>query len=200
MKQAVSELTSALVGVYDQVRESWKIPEVEGSRVVKGAECERARDRVLLAIDSILFEFRAYLELLARFAYGILKALGKGPAPTEILSSRGAVEIINKNGKIKPHAFLLYVCDQVSVPPDWFEFLSSHRNFFTHNGAPYCAIEDLMVRPPEFDLLIMKTNIHDFDRADPSSYFRVSEFQTVVGGLSALSAAAQQYLVYKIRE
>jgi hypothetical protein len=195
MRRAVEELKSALLDVYNQVPEPWSIPAVRGFRVVSGDKCERARDRVLLAIDAFLFEFRAYLDLLARFVHGVLSALGKGPSPTESLSSGKTVEITGKNGKLKPHAFLLYISDKVSVRPDWYEFLSAHRNFFTHEGAPYCAIEDLMVRPPEFDLIIMKANIHDFQKADPSDYFRVSECQAVVTGVSQLSRAAQQYLI-----
>jgi hypothetical protein len=195
MKRAVEDLKSALLDVYNQVPEPWNISAVSGFRVISGNECERARDRVLLAIDAFLFEFRAYLDLLARFVHGVLLALAKGPSRTENLSSGKIVEITHKNGELKPHAFLLYISDKVNVPPGWYEFLSSHRNFFTHEGAPYCAIEDLMVRPPQFDLIVMKANIHDFQLADPADYFRVSECQAVVRGISELSAAAQQYLV-----
>jgi len=195
MRRAIEDLQNALRDIYGQVPDPWSMPVVEGFRVVRGDECERARDRVLLAVDSFLFEFRAYLDLLARFVHGVLLAIGEGPARTEQLSSGATVEIIGKNGKLKPHAFLLYVCDQLGVPADWYRFLTSHRNFFTHEGAPYCAIEDLMVRPPEFNLLIMKANIHDFQHADPGSYFRVSECESVVNGIRVLSAAAQQNLI-----
>lgn len=194
-KRAVEDLKSALLDVYNQVPEPWSIPPVNGFRVIHGEASERARDRVLLAIDAFLFEFRAYLDLLARFVYGVLIAMGKGPAKTESLCTGRSIEIIGRNGKLKPHAFLLYLCDKLSLPTDWYEFLSAHRNFFTHEGAPYCAIEDQMVRPPQFDLLIMKSNIHDFQSADPSEYFRVSECQAVVSGIAKLSSAAQQYLL-----
>jgi hypothetical protein len=91
------------------------------------------------------------------------------------------------------------MCDTVAVQTDWYEFLSKHRNFFTHEGAPYCAIEDLMVRPPEFDLIVTKANIQDFQSADPSRYFRISEFQGVASGISALANAAQRYLIYRVQ-
>jgi hypothetical protein len=195
MRRAVEELKSALLDVCKQVPEPWSVATVSGFRMVSGGACERARDRVLLAIDSFLFEFRAYLDLLAGFVYGVLKAAGKGPCRMETLLSGVTIKITRRNGKLKPHAFLLYVCDKVSVPTDWYEFLSTHRNFFTHEGAPYCAIEDLMVRPPEFDVIIMKANIHDFQHADPSSYFRVSECQAVVAGVAALGAATQKYVI-----
>jgi hypothetical protein len=87
----------------------------------------------------------------------------------------------------------------LGIPKDWYEFLNSHRNFFTHAGAPYCAIEDRMVRPPEFDLIVMKANIHDFVSADPSDYFRISECQSVIEGLRSLSAGVQRYLIDALR-
>lgn len=200
MKCAVRDLKNALRDIYELVPEPWSLRPVNGYRVVGGDATERARDSVLLAIDSFLFEFRAYLDLLARFVYGFLTVLGKGPHWKERLPTGKAVEIVGKSGRLKPHAFLLYLCDRFAVPVDWYEFLCSHRNFFTHEGAPYCAIEDRMVRPPEFDLLVMKSNIHDFQKADPSKYFRVSECQAVVNGLAKLSLAAQKLVVDALQE
>jgi hypothetical protein len=195
MRQAVEQLNGSLRDIYNEVRDPWSVPAVSGIRVINSNGCARARDRALLAIDSFLFEYRAYLDLLARFVHGVLSALGKGPSRTETLSSGEPVEITRPNGKLNAHAFLLYACDRVSIPTDWYRFLSSHRNFFTHEGAPYCAIEDLMVRPPELDLIIMKSNIQDFQKAKPSSYFRVSECQAVVTNIVALSASLQQFLI-----
>jgi hypothetical protein len=195
MKRAIKELKTALGDIYTQVPDPWNVPVVDAYRVVRGEACEDARDRVLLAIDSFLFEFRAYLDLLARFVHGVLVALGKGPGRTEVLSSGSAVHITGRKGNLKPHDFLLYLCDKLHVATDWYGFLSTCRNFFTHEAAPYCEIEDLMARPPEFDLIIMKANIHDFHRANQSDWFRMSECQSVVKGIHALCAAAQQYLV-----
>jgi hypothetical protein len=48
------------------------------------------------------------------------------------------------------HAFLPYLANMQGVSKDWYEFLIAHHIFFTHPGASYCAIEDRMVRPPEF--------------------------------------------------
>jgi hypothetical protein len=194
MKRAIEELKLALADIFNQVSEAWGMPEAGVDRVIRGSECERARDRVLLAIDSFLFEFRAYLDLLAGFMHGILLAIGKGPSKSERLSSGRVLQITGKGGNLRPHDFLLYLCDKLSVATDWYEFLSRHRNFFTHEGAPYCAIEDRMVRPPEFDLIIMRANITDFEHANPSEFFRVSECQPIVHGIQALSRAAQHYL------
>jgi hypothetical protein len=198
LNQAVNELKSALVDISTLVPDQWFDVPVE-DRAVKGVACERARDRVLLAIDSFLFEFRSYLDLLARFVYGVLVAINKGPSRTEGLASGKSVEILGKSGKLKPHNFLLYLIDLLGLPTDWLSFLAVQRNFFTHEGAPYCAIEDRLERPPVYDLIIMKTNIIDFADADPDSFFRVSECQLVVDGIRALSAATQDYLEKALR-
>jgi hypothetical protein len=200
MKRAIDGLKTSLRDIYNLVPEPWSIPEKAGFRVISGQECERARDGVLLAIDSFLFEFRAFLDLLARFVYRFLVQIGREPAATQRLSSGSTINVIDKGRKLLPHAFLLYMADKLNVPIGWYEFLNTHRNFFTHEGAPYCAIEDRMVRPPEFDLIVMKGNIHDFSKADPADYFRISECQSVVDGLRSLSGSLQQHLIETVLE
>lgn len=199
MKRAIEELKKALTAMYEQVPEPWKLSAAGRHRVVSGATCERWRDQTLLAVDSFLFEFRAYLDLLARFMHGVLVELGKSPARREQLSYGKTIDITGAKGKLKPHGFLLYLCDKCGLAAGWYDFLSSHRNFFTHEGAPYCAIEDRMVRPPEFDLIIMKANIQDFQHADSSTFFRISECDAVVRGIAALGASAQKYLLDILR-
>ncbi len=136
----------------DKIPEPWKIPETELNgvlyRVVKGEELFKDRDKVLFAVDSVLFEFRAYLELIARYVYGVLKGVDRAPSAQATVSSGGAIRIVTKKGDLRAHGFLLYLCDLLFVPVSWYDFLSEHRNFFTHEGAPYIAIEDL-ARPPE---------------------------------------------------
>jgi hypothetical protein len=127
---------------------------------------------------------------------GLPSILRLDESKTGFISPSGkTVEITDKKGKLKPQGFLLYLCDKLGMAPDWYNFLSGHRNCFTHQGAPYIAIEDLMVKPPAFDLIVLKANIHDFGTADPSSYFRVSEFQPVVEGIRSLGFQAQKHLI-----
>jgi hypothetical protein len=199
MTVAVTELKNALQRLGQLIPEPWKIPEIDRDgnayRVVNRKEIMIERDHVLLAVDSFLFEFRAYLELLAKFVYGILKGIKQAPSGKQRLSSGISVQVTDRKNKLRSHDFLLYFCDQLGVPIDWFDFLALHRNFFTHAGAPYIAIEDRLVRPPEFDFIIMRENIHQFQAANPKDYFRLSEFKKVVDGLSRLAGAAQRHIV-----
>jgi hypothetical protein len=54
--------------------EPWNISEIEtgGTRykVVSGKNIFQGREKVLLAVDSILFELRVYLELLSSRSFG----------------------------------------------------------------------------------------------------------------------------------
>jgi hypothetical protein len=99
MKRAISELKIALEDVYNLVPEPWAIPDTRGFRVVSGKNCELARDRVLLAIDSFLFEFRAFLDLLAQFAYRFLVEIGKQPASRQVLSDGKQITITSRGNK-----------------------------------------------------------------------------------------------------
>ena len=144
------------------------------TRVMRGRAVEDARDRVLLATDSFLYECRSFLDLVARFTYAMLAGIGKQPAAKQQLSSGQTVKLVEQRGSIRSHDFLLFLCDQLQVPTAWFFFLSSHRNFFTHQATPYCAVEEIAKVPTEYDLLIMRTNILDFSTADPKDYFRIS--------------------------
>ncbi|MGO9272657.1 MAG: hypothetical protein ACLQOO_20885 [Terriglobia bacterium] len=195
IRAAVKQLTKSLAALADLNPEPWLVPRRHGYRVIGNAQIYEERDRALSAVDSVLFEFRSYLELLATFMYEFLVGIGRPPASKIRHSSGEELTVVDKRGKLRTHNFLRHLCDELSCPEDWYLFLSEHRNFFTHNGAPYIAIEDRLVRPPEFDFLIMRTNIHDFENAQPGDYFRLSEFQGVVEGVKRLARTAQQELV-----
>lgn len=199
LRMAVNVLKDSLSSLANRIPDPWTIPEAEPGdipyRVVSGEEIFQDREKVLLAVDSSLFEFRAYLELLAKFVFGVLKGAGFAPPSQKKMKSGKMLTIVTKKGKLSAHNFLLHLCDQLSLDTRWYEFLAEHRNFFTHEGAPYIAIEDRMVRPPEFEFIIMRVNINDFARANPEDYFRLSEFTNIVQGLRELSAKAQGHLV-----
>jgi len=193
LRLAVDELSAALVDVYKLVPGQGP-PTVDGFRVVGGPEWNRERDRALAAVEMFLYEFRAFLELLAKFSFGVLKEIGNLPASAKLLNGK-VIRISTKSGSVRSHEFLQYMCEQLGLSVDWFAFLTDHRNFFTHEGAPYCAIEDRQTTVPEYDLLVMRENIHDFTKARPEDYFRASECQAVVSGIVALSGALQNHVI-----
>jgi hypothetical protein len=198
MRIAVRELKTGMQTLCDLVPVTLSIDALRQLPPLSGDTAESTRDRVLLAVDSFFYEFRAFLDLLAKFCNGVLTDIGNEPARTQRLSSGQEVALKNKRGQLRENDFLRYLCDQLKVPLYWYEFLSKHRNLFTHQAAPYCAIETRLVAPPEYDLLIMLTNIIDFTTASPDDYFRFSECSKVLEGVYQLGSAAQHHLITTI--
>ena len=198
MRRAVRELKEGMKSLCDLIPVTLSLDSLRNLTPLRGDTAEAARDRVLLAIDSFLYEFRAFLELLAKFCYGVLTELGKQPASTQRLSSGKRVTLEDKKGNLRPNDFLRYLCDQLQIPVLWYEFLSSHRNFFTHEAAPYCAVEHRLVSPAEYDLLIMRTIIVNFSTAAPEDYFRLSECSAVLEGIYRLAGGVQHHLIATI--
>ncbi len=199
VRMAVSVLKDSLSSLADRIPDPLTIPEAEPGgipyKVVRGKEIFKDREKALLAVDSLLFEFRAYLELLAKFVFGVLKGAGFAPPSQMRMPSGRTLAIVTKKGQLSTHNFLLHLCEQLSLDTTWYKFLTKHRNFFTHEAAPYIALEDRLVRPPEFEFIIMRVNITDFAQANPDDYFRLSEFTNVVQGLVQLSSEVQEHLV-----
>jgi hypothetical protein len=204
MKVANDELNLALKTMYN-ILAATELTEVLDYQVAHSDELADARDVVLLKTDSLFFESRSYLELLAKFAYGILASIQKAPTPEQSLSTGKKVKLLNNNGQLITHNFLLYLwdrlnesADQLGVSDRWLSFLSGNRNLFTHSAAPYCAIEDLGDSAPQFDVLIMRTNVTNFKTANSDDYFRLSEFSAVIRGMNGLAPAMETYLVKMI--
>jgi hypothetical protein len=195
MRAALRELNASTKAIWEFVPSAIEVGSIPNTRVMRGRAVEDARDRVLLATDSVLYECRSFLDLVARFTYPMLAGIGKQPAAKQQLSTGQTVKLAEQRGRLRPHDFLLFLCDQLHVPNDWFLFLSSHRNFFTHEATPYCAVEEIVKVPTEYDLLIMRTNILDFSTADPKDYFRISECAAVATGLRRFGPVVQQHLV-----
>jgi hypothetical protein len=195
LRAAIRELNAATKAIWDLVPTAVEIYSIPNARVMRGRAVEEARDRALLATDSFLYECRSFIELLARFTYEILVGLRKKPAPKQRLLTGQSVMLIDRGGRLRTHDFLLFLCNQLNIPADWFLFLANHRNFFTHKATPYCAVEETRNASAKYDLLIMRTNILDFSAADPKDYFQISECSAIAKGLHRLGAAVQKHLV-----
>jgi hypothetical protein len=194
LRAAIRELNAASKAIWEFVPTAVEVASICNTRVMRGRAVEDARDRVLLATDSFLYECRSFVELLARFSYEMLAGIRKKPASKQRLSTGQTVTLIDRGGKLRTHDFLLFLCDQLHIPADWFLFLATHRNFFTHRATPYCAVEETGTASRKYDLLIMRTNILDFSAADPKDYFRISECSAVAAGMRRLGAALQKHL------
>jgi hypothetical protein len=195
MRFAVTELKVVCSTLYTHAPEARTVDAIPNSSVLRQGPVDLARDHLLLMIDSFLFEFRAFLELIAKFAFTFLVEIDRAPTGSVTLLSGKVVRVVGAKGNLNAHNLLLYFCDFLKVAPEWFEFLVRQRNFFTHLAAPYCAIEDRGQALHRYDVLIMRKNILDFSTADPKDYFRVSECDNVIEGTRLFAQALQNYLL-----
>ena len=95
MGLALGKLKTALAELY-------ACPEVvQATHTIRGEKTERMKQNILLYTDATLFEFRSYLDLIANFTYGILAAIGKPPATSQLLSSGLVTTLLDKNDKLR---------------------------------------------------------------------------------------------------
>jgi hypothetical protein len=129
--------------------------------------------RLLIDIDSLLFELNSLCELMGQFF--------------EQLHILAGTSMPKKNFGLSINAVL----DNAKQDSSWFVSLDNHRNFFLHNGAPYVAV-DISRSLQDTDVLIMKENIKSFD--DESKFLRLSDINKIVQGFSGSKPVIQTYL------
>ena len=195
LRFAVNELHVASETLYSFAPKARRVDTIPNAFSLSLSQSELSRDHVILAIDCFFFEFRAFLELIAKFAFEFLSLTGRKPSSKVYLSNGNMMLLVTKKGELKTHNFVLYLSDLLKLPSDWFTFLATQRNFFTHSATPYCAIETSggLARP--YDLLIMRKNIHDFSKANPTDFIRLSECMSVIGEVQRFSNALEEYLI-----
>jgi hypothetical protein len=74
---------------------------------------------------------------------------------------------------------------------EWFEKLNDWRHHFTHCGTPWIAV--CLDQEPTYDLLVMKSNVHDFN--DAETFFRLTELSQVLKGFMEALRLVQQRIV-----
>jgi hypothetical protein len=87
MRLAIRDLQTGMTTLCDLIPLEIGLDTLANPRVIGGDQLFSARDRLLLAIDSFLYEFRAFLELMAEFAYGMLSGRGIQPGRKVKLST-----------------------------------------------------------------------------------------------------------------
>lgn len=129
---------------------------------------------LLADIDSLLFELNSVCELMINFFESLYSHVG-------IALKEGEAGL-----KIKR------LVESEGHDSRWFQALKSRRNFFTHEGAPWFAI-DVSHGPQAYDLLIMKGNIKSFENS--SKFIKLSELGTIVEGFLSAKHAIQRHLI-----
>lgn len=129
--------------------------------------------KLIADIDSLLFEVNSCTELMRSFFSLLHEHVGKPIAPADL--TKTLQDLISKGG----------------VSGEWFKLLDRDRNFVTHTGTPYLAVD--ITNGGASELLVMKENIREF--GDPNKYFRFSELRDIVNGFDGANKALQAHLI-----
>lgn len=116
--------------------------------------------RLIVDIDSFLFEMNSCVELITKLIKKIYTLVG--------------INVDNINEE------LIKILLQKGQDKKWFALLDSGRNFFIHDGTPFFAIDYTHSSKGKYDILIMKENLKTFD--DRKKYYRLSDFNLVING------------------
>jgi hypothetical protein len=127
--------------------------------------------RLLLDIDSLLFEMNSLYELWCEFFKALhIHAAKKMPAKT----ANEAIRQVVANG---------------GGSTSWIDELDRERNYFMHRGAPYLAID---VSGAKYDLLFLRSNVIDLNVSN--DYVRLSELDSMVRGFREAKPIVGDYL------
>lgn len=129
---------------------------------------------LLIDLDALLFEVNSCCELMSLLFEGLYKHAGR--------------ELPHKSVGLT----IRQVLETAGQDPAWFQSLNRHRNFFIHNGAPYFAVDLSKADEGNYDLLIMKRNLHSFD--DEDEFVPFSKLKEIVRGFQEAKPAVQQHL------
>lgn len=127
--------------------------------------------RLLLDIDSLLFEMNSLYELWCELFKALhVHAAKTMPAQTANESVRQVVA--NGGGSTL-----------------WIDELDRERNYFMHRGAPYLAVD---VSRTKYDLLFLKNNVVDLGASN--DFVRLSELDSMVQGFRKARPLVRDYL------
>jgi len=129
---------------------------------------------LLLDVDSLFFELNACCELMKRFVVKVYELAGLTVPVTP------AGRLVRR------------ILEEAGQDSDWFVLLDEHRNFFSHSGTPYLAVDLTDAENGGFDLLITKKNLHSFE--DEHRFVRLSEIGRMVRGFHSSMPITQQHL------
>ncbi len=126
---------------------------------------------LLLDVDSLLFEMNSLYELWSEFFKAFhLHANVEMPAASSDQSIR-------------------WVLEKGGGSTRWIDELRKERNYFTHRGAPYLAVD---VSRKHYDLVFLRSNVIDLDASN--DYIRLSELNDMVQGFRKAKPLIRDYL------
>lgn len=129
--------------------------------------------KILIDIDSFLFEINSCCELMRKLVEKIMKYIG--------ISNFEFASFVNK------------ICKENKHDISWFSLLGKERNRFIHDNAPFFDIDISNEKEQEYDFLIQKENLYEYKDSD--KFIRLSEFDTILNGFKNIRQLLQVKLI-----
>lgn len=161
----INRINDSAGRLYDEVRERDKAADKYAYEPKSGVKYT-----LLVDINSFLAEVYSGLDLVEKLGKKMLRQVVRKPVQGSLVRV-----VLEANGKSL----------------DWFDRLENWRHHFTHGGTPWIAV--CLDQEPKYDLLIMKSNVHEF--TDAETFFRLSELDQVRKGFLGALMLVQQHLV-----
>jgi hypothetical protein len=136
---------------------------------------EDLKFHLLVDIDSLMFEAYACCDITTKCVELVYNHIGK--------------HILRKDrGKI-----IRNILVQSGMSIQWFVDLDNNRNFFSHNGTPYIAVDISKEEEDIYDLLIMKENLYEF--TDEKKFIKLADLNRIIRGLIPAMSVIEKHLV-----
>ena len=130
---------------------------------------------ILVDIDSFIFESRSAYEIVGRFL----------------------VEFFERVLKRKVSESELKELLEVRIPDiRWIEELRNNRILFFHNTSPWIAVQIVQKTPLEFELVVLKGNVRNFE--NPDNYIKLEQLRAIYQEFEYSLAALQQWVIGQI--
>lgn len=140
-------------------------------------EDDLAAFRLILAIDSFVFEVRSAYEIFGKFVRKFFSVLFQKRIDEKAIRQM----LISRS------------CDLT-----WTDLLHDDRIEFFHNTAPWLALEVIGRNPFKFDLVILRRNT--IDLANPQDYELFDAYRGIWRGLASALRVMQEIIIHEITE
>lgn len=132
----------------------------------------------LFHLDALLFEMNSACELFKIFIYEFHTVSGN-TLSGEKSTGKHISEILQKAGH----------------DDSWFKRLDGIRNYFTHEGCPYFAVD---ITTEKYDILIMRNNLYDFN--EEKDYYRLSELKEIYDHFKNYLDFMEKHMIFSIKQ
>ena len=169
--RVAARFRSLLLKLHEEISDSGRLGELlDGGYVFTPSDSSILYD-ICDVVDSLYFESRSAYEITGHFVTRFCRViLDRSVSENELVG----------------------VLQAAGQDVSWIVDLRENRNLFSHETAPWIALKIESREPPEFQLVVMKDNLHEFD--DPTRFITQDALVDMWDGYEASLMALKSWL------